>query len=102
LSRNTGKGRNREKAEEPPLRARVAALFELPQEIVLDLPLISVIGQSELRVENYKSLLEYSDTHIRVNTGSGVLKIEGRKLTLKQLTSESVTVTGVLVNFGYI
>jgi len=90
------------KRERDGFRSKISNLFELPKEIVMDLPLITMIGSQELSIENYKSLVEYSDTLVRVNTSSGIFKIEGRKLSLKHLTSESVTITGILTNFGYI
>ena len=90
------------KSEVDGIRSKISTLFELPKEIVMDLPLITMIGSRELNIENYKSLVEYSDSLVRVSTNSGIFKIEGRKLTLKQLTSESVTITGILTNLGYI
>ena len=84
------------------IRERLTAMFELPKEIVLNLPLISHVGNREITVENYKSLLEYSATNVRINTSAGVFRVSGRGLTLKHLTAESVTISGGLSEFGYI
>ena len=84
------------------IRSQIANLFELPREIVLNLPVISLIGNEELSIENYKSVVEYSDEAVRISTSCGVLKVEGRKLNLKQMTSEAVTITGTLTNFEFI
>jgi len=84
------------------IRSQIANLFELPKEIVLNLPLISVIGNQELNVENYKSVMEYSEEVVRINTSCGVLKVEGRKLILRHMTSEAVTITGILTDFQFI
>lgn len=43
---------------------------------------------------NYEGIIEYGDEVMRVNTGIGVLRIEGKELFLKQLTSECIVVTG--------
>ena len=98
------KKHDREEAEPAVLRlqSKISSLFELPQEIVMNLPLISIIGRAELCVENYKSVVEYNETTVRINTSSGMFKIEGHQLVLKRLTSESVTITGILTSFGYI
>jgi len=69
---------------------------------VLNLPLISVIGNEELIIENYKSVVEYSEEVVRISTSCGILKVEGRKLNLRRMTSEAVTITGTLTNFGFI
>ncbi|MCL2674093.1 MAG: sporulation protein YqfC [Defluviitaleaceae bacterium] len=84
------------------IRSQIANLFELPREIVLNLPLISVIGNEELIIENYKSVVEYSEEVVRISTSCGILKVEGRKLNLRRMTSEAVTITGTLTNFGFI
>jgi len=84
------------------IRSQIANLFELPKEIVLNLPMISIIGNQELHIENYKSVVEYSEEVVRINTSAGVLKVEGRKLNLKHMTSEVVTITGTLTNLDFI
>jgi len=84
------------------IRGQIANLFELPKEIVLNLPLISVVGNQELNVENYKSVMEYSEEIVRINTSCGVLKVEGRKLVLRHMTSEVVTISGTLTDFQFI
>ena len=81
---------------------KISSLFELPKEVVLNLPLVSLVGNKELTVENYKTLVEYSSTVVRINTASGVFKVEGRGLMLARLSVEAVTVTGNLEHFGYI
>lgn len=68
----------------------------MPKEILLDLPLITIVGSKEMSIENFKGIVEYTDDCIRVNTGAGVLKVQGRKLLLKQITSEIINISGVI------
>ena len=46
----------------------MAEKLDLPKEVVLDLPLVSMVGQDEVTVENHKGLLEYSAETIRIAT----------------------------------
>ncbi|USF29531.1 sporulation protein YqfC [Clostridium sp. MD294] len=78
------------------LRRNVVNALELPKEVMLNLPLISLTGKEELIIENYKGIVEYGDEVMRVNTAIGVLRIEGKGLLLKQLTSECIVVTGTI------
>ena len=78
------------------LKKTVIGAFELPKEIVYNLPILSLIGNEELSLENYKGVIEYSEERLRFNTSIGVLRIEGKKLFIKQITAESVAVTGVI------
>ena len=77
-------------------------IFELPKEITLNLPLVTIIGNDELNIENYKGIIEYTDDIIRINTTCGVIKIIGRKLEIKQITAESMKISGVINNFEYL
>ena len=82
-------------------RGMVNAL-ELPKEVILNLPLISLTGKQELVIENYKGIVEYSDEIIRVSTAVGVLRVGGKGLLLKQLTSECIVITGSIQNITFL
>ena len=66
----------------------------LPKEIVLNYPKLTLIGENELDVENYKGIIEYSQDKIRLNTFLYVLKIEGEGLELKYVTDECISIKG--------
>jgi len=76
--------------------------LELPGEITLNLPLISMVGNEELIIENYKSVIEYSDERIRIKTATRVVRIEGRALTLAHITSENIAITGNITKMEFL
>ncbi|MCL2571511.1 MAG: sporulation protein YqfC [Defluviitaleaceae bacterium] len=78
------------------IKEKMTDMLSLPKEIILDLPLLIATGRQELNIENYKNLIEFTDTKIRILTKAGVLTIEGQKLILKQVTSEHVLITGTI------
>ena len=77
---------------------KLASFFDLPKEIVLDYPYISLVGHEELNIQNYKSLLEYSQNRIRISTTTGAIKIEGSGLQIKYITAENVKIKGIIQN----
>jgi len=83
------------------LKTNLTVALELPKEIMLDLPLITITGRNNLSIENYKNIIEYSQKKIRISTTAGVISIEGTKLLLKELTKNSVIVTGKISNFKF-
>ena len=83
------------------IKEQITDLLSLPKEIVLNLPQLILTGRNELSIENYKNIIEYSGSRIRINTSSGVLLILGTDLTLKQITTEHITVTGEIVKFEF-
>jgi len=76
------------------VKEKLTGLLALPKEITLNLPQIIATGRDEINIENYKSLIEFTDTKIRIQTSSGMLTVEGNNLTLKQVTTEHVLITG--------
>ncbi|MBS4959729.1 MAG: sporulation protein YqfC [Clostridiales bacterium] len=80
----------------------VLSVLELPCEVLMDLPVVTITGCNRLQIENYKGILEYNEDKIRIKTKNGVLKIEGRQLMLNHLSSEDVLLTGTISSIEYL
>ncbi|MCL6581048.1 MAG: sporulation protein YqfC, partial [Firmicutes bacterium] len=76
------------------IRRRVAELLELPGDVVLNVPRLTIVGNLHLVVENHRGLLEYSPSLIRVGTPIGQLTIVGEDLTVGSVFAEDLTVMG--------
>lgn len=72
----------------------IADLFEIPEDIVLNVPRITVIGNLQMIIENHRGLIEYSPTLIRVGTSNGQLTITGAELAVGSVFSEDLSVMG--------
>lgn len=68
--------------------------FEIPKDLVLDLPKITIIGRNELYLENHRGVIEYNLNRLRINLVRGFLEIEGKDLVIKALLSEEMSVVG--------
>ena len=84
------------------LRKNMTEALELPKEIMLNLPLISLIGREEVTIENYRGILEYSEEVVRIGTAAGVLRLQGKDLCLKQLSAECMVVTGKVESLTFL
>lgn len=96
-SKNKNKIGPKEKAKQQQkasLKEKFVDMLELPKEIVLNIPKITIVGNGDMMIENYKNLIEYENTRIKINTGAGVVKISGAKLLIKEITSEDVIICG--------
>ena len=69
-------------------------MLDLPKDIVLNLPKLIFTGNRELFVENYRGIVEYSDTVMRISTGESIIKVGGRGLGIKNIASEEITLCG--------
>jgi len=83
------------------MREKMTTLLSLPKEIALNLPLILATGRGEINIENYKNIIEFTDTKIRINTSAGTLAIEGQGLNLKQITTEHILITGKISGMNW-
>lgn len=73
---------------------KTAALLDLPAEGVAGTPKVSLTGDRELYLENYKGILAYGKEEIHVNGGPWVLRILGRDLEIKAMRAGEMRITG--------
>ena len=78
------------------LKEKAVFVSKMPKDITLGLPLITMAGNIEITVENFKGIIEYSDETIRIKVKNGIVAIEGSKLFLTQVTSEIINITGTI------
>lgn len=75
---------------------KIGKILEMPKEVYTNLPKLTVIGFEEMVIENYKSILEYEEFFVRVNTHMGVLSINGFNLNLEKMTNDDIKITGTI------
>ena len=80
---------------------RLANILEIPQDIVLDLPRITMLGNRQLLIENHKGIIEYTPSFVRIKLNQGELIIQGKKLTLGNLQIEQILVEGTVGEIKY-
>ena len=73
---------------------RLAGILEIPQDIVLDLPRITMLGNKQILVENHKGIIEYTPSLVRIKVSQGELIINGDNLSLGNLQIEQILVEG--------
>lgn len=79
----------------------LAGFLDIPQDIVLDLPRITMLGNQQLLVENHKGIIEYTPSLVRIKLNQGELFIQGQNLTLGNLQAEQILVEGTLRGITY-
>lgn len=79
----------------------LAGLLEIPQDIVLDLPRVTMLGNKQVLVENHKGIIEYTSSLLRIRLNQGELVIGGENLVLGSLQPELLFVEGVISEVRY-
>lgn len=67
---------------------------ELPADVVMDLPRITMIGQLHIYIENHRGLLAFSDNELRLALKQGQLLIKGKEFVLKTMLPEEILLEG--------
>ena len=49
-------------------KRKAAKASKFPEDVVLGMPNVEILGHSEMRIENYRGLIEYTDQLVRVQT----------------------------------
>ena len=62
---------------------------------------ITILGRNELCIENYRGIIEYTDTLIRVQTRAGQIRIQGKRLRIQYYTNDEMKVTGALSSLEF-
>lgn len=78
------------------LKLNLSDALELPMDIALDIPKITIIGNMEINITNHRGIIEYNTNLIRINTKIGIVKLKGLDMVIKNILSEEITVGGTI------
>lgn len=76
--------------------------LELPQDVTMDLPRITMIGQIHIYIENHRGLLSFSDHELRLLLKQGQLLIKGKAFVIKTILPEEILLEGKIDQVIYI
>lgn len=80
----------------------LANFLELPSESILGLAHIEMVGNHEILIEGVKGIIGYDDEEVSVNTSKMVVKIKGKSLILKSMTSDELLVEGEILSVEFL
>lgn len=72
----------------------MADFLEIPRDLVMDIPKVTMIGRNELLLENHRGIIEYRNDLLRINLSRGFLEIQGSNIEIKALTPEDISLVG--------
>lgn len=78
-----------------------AKMFDVPQDVALDLPRITVIGNNQLLIENHRGVIVFSEELLKLRLAKGSMEIRGKQLVIRAIYSEEVYVDGQVSDIKY-
>ena len=79
----------------------LANTVDLPKDVMLDLPRITMIGQLHIYIENHRGLNAFSDTEVKLRLSQGQLSIKGEGFIIKAILPEEILIEGVISSVTY-
>lgn len=96
------KRRKREKDSlKPTLKEKFADAIDISKNVILGMPLVTMVGDRELTIENYVGIIEYGDETIRIKCKAVNVALTGSNLELKTMTEEFLYITGRFKCFSF-
>ncbi len=84
------------------IRSWMTNQMELPKDVMMDLPRITMIGQIHIYIENHRGLIAFSDKELRLLLKQGQLLIKGSTFVIKTILPEEILLEGKIDQVQYI
>lgn len=78
------------------LREKVVSAVSMPKDVVLGASVITILGTREVCIENYRGIIEYTDTLIRVQTKETQIRLNGKQLQIEYYTNDEMKINGCI------
>ncbi|MBM4762336.1 sporulation protein YqfC [Bacillus sp. B15-48] len=76
--------------------------MDLPPDVMMDLPRITMVGQIHIYIENHRGLLAFSDREVRLLLEQGQLLVKGKAFVIKTIMPEEILLEGKIDQVIYI
>ena len=87
--------------EREQIRERIASAASMPKDVVMGASVVTMLGDFEVCIENYRGITEYTDSLVRVQTKGGQIRLTGRRLQIEYYTNDEMKVTGSVVSLEF-
>ena len=83
------------------IREKMINSLELPKDLMLGAAILTDTGRREILIENYRGILTYEDSFIKIQTKNCRILISGMHLAIVYYTNEEMKITGLIQSIQY-
>lgn len=83
------------------VKEKLSDALELPKDITMDISRMVILGREDIIIENHKGVIDYSEDRISINTGIGVIVINGNHLIIKSIVQEEIVLKGNIESISF-
>lgn len=75
--------------------------LQIPRDLAFQESIITLTGEKEILLENYRGILEYTQNHLLVLTRHCRIRIQGEHLEVLYYTNDEMKVSGRITGIFY-
>ena len=83
------------------IQTSIGDILDFPPDVVGEGPKITITGRRQILVENYVSIVNFSEKEIRLKTAEGDVCFGGKGLVLKVILSTELRIEGELSSLSF-
>ena len=91
----------RQKKKKETLSEKWFGGVDIPEDVLLHVPRITMMDNQEVRIENYQTVLEYEENKIQFACKYRFLTITGKGLMISLITDDEVNVRGEILTVQF-
>lgn len=81
---------------------KISSQLKLPQDVTIGATILTVTGNYEITIENFKGILEYTEECIVIKNKKGMIRITGKKLLIHYFTNDSMMISGIMKQIEFL
>lgn len=90
------------KAEGDSIKDSISHRLNLPADLISDAPIVISTGRNQLSIENYRSIIEYNDKIVKIQTKAFKITVEGTRLNILYFAEDEMKITGFINSITYL
>jgi sporulation protein YqfC len=80
----------------------IAEKLDIPRDIVMNLPKITVTGDNEIIIENHKGVILFEERQVKINSTIGMIEINGSRFEVLFMGGNTLTLSGKFKSITYV
>ncbi len=76
------------------MRKGISDVFDLPKDVVMDLPRMTLVGRMQLVVENHRGIVSFDSDLLVVGYSSGIIRVSGKQMQISSIDHEEILIMG--------
>ena len=84
------------------IKHTITDTLKIPKDVSAGAMILTVTGNREVFVENYKGIIEYTCSEIRLQAKHNQVLFKGTNLCIEYYTNEDMKISGIIQQISYL